>query len=607
MSLFKSLESVKNYKQRLRSVDEERNANGDTSQLSGSVASECALPNYVLAFIQELAIATSPFNHLDPSASIYSPSMILELGETTVFCTDEAQANFTESISSDRSLNVVIGDGILLLENTTDKFDLITSFPPFGCKLDAKQRQLLATPFPGPHDRSSLIIYKALKLLSVDGTAFFIVPNGLFLHGNIEPVLESNGFYINAIFSLAPGALSQTHIPANLIVIKRTSSKFTFYAELSDDMKTLQQIIDSYQVGKVEGDLSEIPRGSYKGAVAVKLKSQIEALETQYKSFSVYKLDDVCEMKTCRTGGALIQNKNALYVPKIGNTTCIEDLSTASLKHQNYLELIFDSNIVLAGYMRSFFCSLMGRQLLESLKYGYIPSLTLIALKVMVVPIPTLAEQRDIIATMEKLSRLKEGLKEFENELSLNPTSSVAVLEQLDNITEVLEGLTAADKIKALIRNGESRLLEFKETLSWNIRSEEKDVAIEISSLKTIVGFLNSDGGVLLIGVSDDGDIPGVNFEVNKLHKNNIDRFQTGFKNLLKDRIGEQFYPYFDVTIDIVDSKYVVRVECRPSSDPCFLINPKTKQEEFYVRAPAATDKLEGRKLVEYIGHHWSK
>lgn len=38
----------------------------------------------------------------------------------------------------------------------------------------------------------------------------------------------------------------------------------------------------------------------------------------------------------------------------------------------------------------------------------------------------------------------------------------------------------------------------------------------------------------------------------------------------------------------------------------CWLINTETKQEEFYVRAPAAIDKLEGRVLIDYIeNHNW--
>ena len=254
--------------------------------------------------------------------------------------------------------------------------------------------------------------------------------------------------------------------------------------------------------------------------------------------------------------------------------------------------------------MESFFRSQMGCQLLELGKQVIIPSLSLAILKDMSVPIPSISEQKDIIATMGKLSKLKVKLSEFEAELSVNPTSSVAVLGQLDNMIEVIEGLTEGDKIRSMVRDGESTWLEFKETLSWNIHSQQKDVAMEIACLKTIVGFLNTDGGVLLIGVADNGSIPGVDFEIEKLHKSNIDKFQTGFKNLLKDRIGEQFYPYISVTINSVDGAQVVRVECR-RSEPCFLMNPQTKKEEFYVRAPAATDQLEGRKQMEYISRHW--
>ena len=224
----------------------------------------------------------------------------------------------------------------------------------------------------------------------------------------------------------------------------------------------------------------------------------------------------------------------------------------------------------------------------------------------MPIPIPSLSEQHNIVATIEKLDKLREIIDVFDNELALNPTGSSSILEQLDNMIDVMGSLTGADKVRAMVREGESSTLEFKQTLSWNVRADKKDPTMQIASLKQIVAFLNSSGGTLLIGVADDGSIPGVNLELEKLHKNSLDHFQTGFKNLLKDRIGEQFYPYFDVIIHNVDGAYVLLVNCRPSKTSCWLINPETKQEEFYVRAPAATDKLEGRVLIDYIeNHNW--
>ena len=55
-----------------------------------------------------------------------------------------------------------------------------------------------------------------------------------------------------------------------------------------------------------------------------------------------------------------------------------------------------------------------------------------------------------------------------------------------------LEGLTTEDEILSLIRKGESKRVEFKETFSKNTHTQKRDKEIEKSSLKNIVGFLNS-------------------------------------------------------------------------------------------------------------------
>ena len=54
------------------------------------------------------------------------------------------------------------------------------------------------------------------------------------------------------------------------------------------------------------------------------------------------------------------------------------------------------------------------------------------------------------------------------------------------------------EQLNALIQHGESETLEFK-------KSTAKLHAI----FETICGFLNNQGGVLLIGVTDKGDLVG--------------------------------------------------------------------------------------------------
>ena len=58
--------------------------------------------------------------------------------------------------------------------------------------------------------------------------------------------------------------------------------------------------------------------------------------------------------------------------------------------------------------------------------------------------------------------------------------------------------------------NGESEAVEFKSTLRTNLHTGNKDPRMELAVLKTLAGFLNTNGGTLVIGVSDDGNPVGI-------------------------------------------------------------------------------------------------
>ena len=74
------------------------------------------------------------------------------------------------------------------------------------------------------------------------------------------------------------------------------------------------------------------------------------------------------------------------------------------------------------------------------------------------------------------------------------------------------------EKIGKLIENGEDKYTEFKQSFGYNKNFEEKpDDRLETSSFKNIVAFLNTAGGTLLIGVSDDQKI-GLNLEIQKFY-----------------------------------------------------------------------------------------
>ena len=67
------------------------------------------------------------------------------------------------------------------------------------------------------------------------------------------------------------------------------------------------------------------------------------------------------------------------------------------------------------------------------------------------------------------------------------------------------------DKIAVsdLIAAGESQTLEFKSSARWNT-TQQPDPKLEHVIVKTVCGLLNAGGGVLLIGVADNGEVLGV-------------------------------------------------------------------------------------------------
>jgi len=96
-----------------------------------------------------------------------------------------------------------------------------------------------------------------------------------------------------------------------------------------------------------------------------------------------------------------------------------------------------------------------------------------------------------------------------------------------------------------LINQGENDHVELKETLRTNRHTKSKDDKIELASLKTLAGFMNSHGGVLFIGVADDGSIAGLkpdNFE-------NTDKILLHLGHLINDNLGKNAASYIKVTV----------------------------------------------------------
>jgi CheY-like chemotaxis protein len=152
-----------------------------------------------------------------------------------------------------------------------------------------------------------------------------------------------------------------------------------------------------------------------------------------------------------------------------------------------------------------------------------------------------------------------------------------------------------AEWIKSLISSGESDRVEFKSTLRWNLKTERAEKVIEKSWLKSIVAFLNTDGGVLLIGVADAGDILGT--EADQFDSN--DKYLLHVNNRIREYIGLEYVSFIKFQLVPVEGKALLLVQCQPSPSPVFL--KIGKDEDFYIRVGPGNRRLSTSEVLTYV------
>jgi len=169
----------------------------------------------------------------------------------------------------------------------------------------------------------------------------------------------------------------------------------------------------------------------------------------------------------------------------------------------------------------------------------------------------------------------------------------------LDGSTNDSYDDTSAFVLADVLADGESEVTEFKSTLRTNLHTSNKDSRMESTVLKTIAGFLNVNGGTLIIGVSDDG-IP-VGIDVDGFA--NEDKMGLHLMNIVKARLGVQAATNIHTHFDEYEDSRVMVVKCNRSSTEVFMKD--NEYEKFYIRTGPSTTELSASQTSEYIKHRF--
>lgn len=156
-----------------------------------------------------------------------------------------------------------------------------------------------------------------------------------------------------------------------------------------------------------------------------------------------------------------------------------------------------------------------------------------------------------------------------------------------------------AKPIPALIRDGESQYLEFKASFSWDYRKNSINRDLNKAVMKNVAGFMNTSGGVILVGVADNGEILGLEQEFQSQRKPDVDGFENGFNVTFSNMIGAEYRHYLKVDFEVIDGKTVCRLVVLPAPEPVYLT--LKSGEEFYIRTGNSSQPLTISQAVKFI------
>ena len=167
------------------------------------------------------------------------------------------------------------------------------------------------------------------------------------------------------------------------------------------------------------------------------------------------------------------------------------------------------------------------------------------------------------------------------------------------------DGAMSAASTDEIITHGESKQVEFKQTGRINLHTKQRDPIIEQTVVKSIAGFMNAEGGTLLIGVTDSGEIFGIETDLKTLGKRqNPDGFALWLTSLLDNMLGPVAAAGVTFHFDDFPDGTICRVDVTPGTAPTF-VKAKKGEANLYVRLNNATRLLNTAEALQYVQTRW--
>jgi len=219
---------------------------------------------------------------------------------------------------------------------------------------------------------------------------------------------------------------------------------------------------------------------------------------------------------------------------------------------------------------------------------------------------PKIIEQYGEKALKNQLIPMDRNLWKLDNYEQFLNRRRVIIANEINNYIDSFISEKEEEKkitLNDYLKVGESSSVEYKASIRWDMDQDKINKELEKVIIKTIDGFLNFEGGTLLIGIDDNGEIIGIEKDISTLKKKNIDGFQQLLINLISEYLGAEYSQYINITFEKVDNKSVCIVNIDKAPQSVFVREKDTKL--FYIRSGNTTKLLNSEEAYNYIQLHW--
>jgi len=300
-----------------------------------------------------------------------------------------------------------------------------------------------------------------------------------------------------------------------------------------------------------------------------------------------------------------LRNKELVLIPRVGFHKVISNINEIEFRHRErvmpLMHIFILKNGMNAKYISKFLNTPLGQNIRAFHSIGAVTkSLSVRKCQELEIFIPSKSNVDVILSTDELVKASLESIHRIQRELVTNPANT-SVQSKLRKLLQALDELTPEEEILIDIKKDEAVDREFKESYRLDKKTKEVNKELEFACFRSIAAFLNTQGGTLYVGVSDDMELIGLNDEIRKLHKGSNDKFVLFFKNKLQSEIGSALLSNIEFSIFVIQQRKILVVDVKkPTSKKFSGAFLKSQKNGLYRRSGPSNDFLQGSDLVKY-------